>query len=231
MNLPEKYFVIDFENTGGSLWYGHKITAYGICIVEKCGGVFKISETYRNYVNPGREIPRFIEELIGIKTEEVNIPEYLSIEDEFEKIEKILTKDMIFTAHCVGVDYDMFNYLYYQKYGRHLEILGIDTCQFAKNIIGLKKCGIAAISEYYNFDCGKHHEPEFDAYVAAQVLIKSIELACSEQKLREVFLKSIKKLPLRAHIKHAERKNKKENAAAEQTVAEDKLKEDRICLK
>jgi len=193
--IPERYFVIDFENTGGSLWKGHKITAYGICIVEKIYGVYKITNSYTNFINPDRKIPKYIEDLIGIKTDFVINGNFPYIENEFEIINNLFEDDMIFTAHCVGVDFGMFDYLYYQKFQTHRAAFTIDTCYLSKNILDLEFGSIGKIAEYYQFSCGKHHQPDFDAYVAAQILIKSIEICANDIEKKKKFLNAIKILP------------------------------------
>jgi len=148
-----------------------------------------------NYVNPNRQIPKFIEDLIGIKTEDVNNSKYLPIEEEFKNLEELLTPDMVFTAHCVGVDYGMYNYLHYTKYKSHFETITLDTCRLAKKIIGFEKGSIGDVARELDITCGKHHQPDFDAFVAAQVLIKSIDLAESNQELKKSFLSYLVKYP------------------------------------
>ncbi len=140
-------------------------------------------------------------------TEDVNREEIPKIENEFENIEKLISSEMVFTAHCANVDYDMFNYLYYQKHKRHFETMAVDTCQIARNVIGLKKCGIATIAEHFNYADGRHHDPVFDAFVAAQVLIKSLEIIQEDSKLKTVFIKNLKKFPSAAYVKRMTKKN------------------------
>ncbi|HON55682.1 MAG TPA: exonuclease domain-containing protein [bacterium] len=206
-SLPEKYFVIDFENTGGSLWSGHMITAYGICIVEKIDDKYEITNTYMNYINPQREIPKFIEDLIGIKTDDVNNDKYPIIADEFEKIEELITDDMVFTAHSVAVDYSMFNYHYFNKYGRDFKTLALDTCILAKKILKLERAGISNAALYFGL-AGKHHQPDFDAFVAAKILIKSLELTETNEDYLKIFKASLKKYPTKKHIKKTTKQEK-----------------------
>ncbi len=185
--LKNKYFVIDFENTGGSLWKGHKITGVGVCIVEPDNPIFKITYKYSTLVNPEREISTFIENLIGIKADEVNTEKYPKIDDVFKKLETLQKKNLIFTAHAVRVDYNMYNYLYFQKYNQHLNTICMDTHKLAKKILNIKKANIAHVSELFNINTGMHHQPDFDAYVAAVILIRSLEELKQNSKLLEDF--------------------------------------------
>ena len=62
-----EFFVVDFENTGGSLAKGHKITQVGVCVVGRNGNnKFSIIEEFGSLINPERSIPPFIVQKIGI---------------------------------------------------------------------------------------------------------------------------------------------------------------------
>lgn len=184
--LNSKYFVVDFENTGGSLWKGHKITGIGVCVVEPYQGKFKVIQKFSTLVNPEREISQFIENLIGIKTVEVNSDKYPTIDKVFSKLEK-MSFNRIFTAHAVKADYNMFDYLYFQKYSKHYKVNGLDTLKLAKRILGIKKANIKHVSELFEINTGQHHEPDFDAYVAAVILMKSLKLLRKDPSLFEEF--------------------------------------------
>lgn len=173
-NIPDKYYVIDFENTGGTLDKGHKITAVGVVIVEKNNEQYKITDRYSTFVNPERAIEPFVEKLIGIRTEEVNSDKYPVIDKVFDKLELLFNNDKVFVAHCISVDFDMFNFLYKRKHGTPCKCLGIDTHKLAKKLLGYKKCSIGNLYEHYNYYNGKHHQPDFDAEVASLVLIESL---------------------------------------------------------
>lgn len=174
--LKSEYFVIDFENTGGSLAEGHKITAVGICVVKPRRGRFRITRRFSTLVNPEREIPEFIEKLIGIKTAQVNSSRYPKIEKIFGKMEKLFNNDKIFVAHGGRFDYSMYNYLYFQKYKRNLFCVSMDTHKLAKRIFDIRRANIGNIAELFELTSGKQHEPDFDSFVASQVLMRALRL-------------------------------------------------------
>lgn len=185
--LNSKYFVVDFENTGGSLKKGHKITGVGVCIVEPSKGKFIISEKYSTLVNPERNISKFIENLIGIKTKEVNNDKYPKIDSVFKNLEDMYKNDIIFTAHAVKVDYTMYDYLYFEKNNKHLDTIAMDTLKLSKKILEIEKANIGSVAELFEMNSGNHHQPDFDALVASKILIKSLEALKADNKLFEEF--------------------------------------------
>ncbi|MCK4648372.1 hypothetical protein KAT51_02495 [bacterium] len=173
--IPQRFFVIDFENTGGSLFRGHKVTAVGVCIVEKVEDKYQITERYTTLVNPERPITPFVVKLVKITDEMVTRPEVPKIEEIFPILEKMFSKDeTVFVAHCVGVDYNMFSYLWMEKYKEPFTCLAVDTRQLARYYLGFKKSGIGSLSAHYGLDPAKHHDPSHDAEVAARILIQSL---------------------------------------------------------
>ncbi|MDD5066841.1 MAG: exonuclease domain-containing protein [bacterium] len=185
------YFVVDFENTGGNLSDGHKITAVGLCIVQPRGEKMKITKKFSTLINPEREIPEFIEKLIGIKTSQVNNPRYPKVEKIFEKLEKMFNYDKIFVAHGTKFDYNMYNHLYLQKYRKNLHCVHVDTCKLAKKLFDINKANIGNMAELFELDFGRHHQPDFDAYVASQILIKSLRLLRRKPELLSDFRTSV----------------------------------------
>ena len=202
MSLPEKFFVIDFENTGGGLDRGHKVTAVGLVIVEKVNGEYEITQRYSTFVNPERRIEPFIERLIGIKTREVNSDKYPKIDKVFDELLNIFGSDKIFVAHCLGVDYGMFNYLYKQKFGEELKCYGMDTHKLSRKLLGNKKNSIGNLYVNY-FEKSRHHQPDFDAEVAGEVLKESLQKIENENLDLKEFI-----IPLPKNNKEEKRKRK-----------------------
>ncbi|MBU1075861.1 MAG: hypothetical protein KKH98_01120 [Spirochaetes bacterium] len=182
-----EYFVIDFENTGGSLDKGHKITGVGVCIVQPQKNKFQVSQKFSTLVNPEREISTFIENLIGIKSDEVNNSNYPKIDEVFNTLEGLYGNTRIFAAHAVKVDYTMYDYLYFQKYKTHLKAVALDTLKLAKKILEIKKANIGRVAELFNINSGSHHQPDFDAYVASVILMESLAQLKKNHKLLDDF--------------------------------------------
>jgi ATP-dependent DNA helicase DinG len=172
--IPEKYFVIDFENTGGKLEKGHKITAVGIVIVEKVREQFIITKKFSKFIDPERSIDPFVERLIGITNRKFAKGNYPLIDEVFSELEELFGNDKVFVAHGMHVDYGMYNFIYKEKYGKDLKCIGIDTHKIAKNLLGYPKCSIGVLYENYDIQGGKHHEPDFDAEVSANILIEGL---------------------------------------------------------
>ena len=94
-----KFAIIDVETTGGGI-RGNKITE--ICVIVLQHG--QEIDRFVSLVNPGREIPLYIEKLTGINDAMVADAPYF---DEIAPQINSLTKDCIFVAHNVGFDYNV----------------------------------------------------------------------------------------------------------------------------
>lgn len=94
-----KFAIIDVETTGGGI-KGNKITE--ICIIILQDG--KEIDRFTSLVNPGREIPLYIEKLTGINDRMVEDAPYFN---ELAGRINTLTENCIFVAHNVGFDYNV----------------------------------------------------------------------------------------------------------------------------
>lgn len=216
-NVEKKYFVIDFENTGGSLERGHKVTAVGLVLVEKKSDKYEITDKYSTLVNPEKTINPFVEKLIGIKSKDVNSTKYPKIDEVFEKLLTYFDENTVFTAHCLGVDYNMFNYLYKQKYGKELNCLGIDTHKLARYLLGYEKCSIGRLYTNYNFTTNRLHQPDFDAEVAANVLLESLTKTNTEKNSIDKYYIQLPK-NLEKELKRKAKVEKKNNKRKEKRM-------------
>ncbi|WP_282018001.1 exonuclease domain-containing protein [Salegentibacter mishustinae] len=94
-----KFAITDIETTGGGI-KGNKITE--ICVLVVQNG--EVIDEYTSLVNPGTEIPLYIETLTNINDEMlVDAPKFAEIAPEIQKI----TKDCVFVAHNVNFDYNI----------------------------------------------------------------------------------------------------------------------------
>ena len=94
-----KFAITDIETTGGGI-KGNKITE--ICVLVVQNG--KVIDEYSSLVNPGTEIPLYIETLTNINDKMVaDAPKFAEIASEIDKI----TKDCVFVAHNVNFDYNI----------------------------------------------------------------------------------------------------------------------------
>jgi len=94
-----KFAITDIETTGGGI-KGNKITE--ICVLVVQNG--EVIDEYTSLVNPGTEIPLYIETLTNINDEMLSdAPKFAEIAPEIQKI----TKDCVFVAHNVNFDYNI----------------------------------------------------------------------------------------------------------------------------
>src|SRR6056297_2034115 len=94
-----KFAITDIETTGGGI-KGNKITE--ICVLVVQNG--EVIDEYTSLVNPGTEIPLYIETLTSINDNMVaGAPKFAEIAAKLEAI----TKDCVFVAHNVNFDYNI----------------------------------------------------------------------------------------------------------------------------
>ncbi|MDN7241087.1 ATP-dependent DNA helicase DinG [Planococcus sp. N028] len=96
MNM-QKYVVVDIETTGHSPAKGDRIIQIALVTIENGD----IVDTYTKFINPGRKIPVFIQDLTNISDKDVAdaSPFETYAETIFEKLE-----DAIFVAHNTNFD-------------------------------------------------------------------------------------------------------------------------------
>lgn len=165
MKVSNKYVVVDLETTGNSPKKGDKIIQFAAVVVENG----EIVEQFSSLVNPGREIPLFIEDLTGLTNGMVNgAPEFAEIAP------KVLTMldEAYFVAHNVLFD---LSFLQEELINAGYEgFLGpvIDTVEMARFLFPTAdsyKLNELAIREGLNHE--RPHQADSDAYVTAELLM------------------------------------------------------------
>ena len=93
----QKYVVVDIETTGHSPAKGDRIIQIAMVTIEN----EKIIDTYTEFINPGRKIPMFIQDLTNIADSDVAdaLPFEAHAETIYEKM-----RDAIFVAHNTNFD-------------------------------------------------------------------------------------------------------------------------------
>lgn len=121
-----KFAIIDVETTGGGI-KDNKITE--ICVIVLQYG--EEIDRFVTLVNPGREIPLYIEKLTGINDAMVaNAPYFDEIADQLNAI----TTDCIFVAHNVGFDYNVVR-AEFEEAGIEFNRKRLCTVRLAKKLI------------------------------------------------------------------------------------------------
>lgn len=91
-----RFAVVDLETTGGTP-SDARIMEIGIVLLDGC----EVVGTYHSLIDPGQDIPPFIQNLTGIKPEMVSgQPQFASVAEHVAE----LLKDRIFVAHNVLFD-------------------------------------------------------------------------------------------------------------------------------
>lgn len=163
--MSNKFVVVDLETTGNAPKKGDKIIQFAAVVVENG----QITEQFSSLVNPGREIPLFIEELTGLTDEMVrDAPDFSKIAP------KVLTllEDAYFVAHNVLFD---LSFLQEELIEAGYEgFLGpvLDTVEMARFLFPTSdsyKLNELALREGLNHE--RPHQADSDAYVTAELLM------------------------------------------------------------
>lgn len=165
MRVGNKYVVVDLETTGNSPKKGDKIIQFAAVVVENG----EIIEQFSSLVNPGREIPLFIEELTGLTDDMVkDAPDFAEIAPKVLQ----LLDDAYFVAHNVLFD---LSFLQEELIEAGYEgFLGpvLDTVEMARVLFPTAdsyKLNELALREGLNHE--RPHQADSDAYVTAELLI------------------------------------------------------------
>ncbi|ALC90141.1 ATP-dependent DNA helicase DinG [Bacillus sp. FJAT-18017] len=95
--MHKKFVVVDLETTGNSPKKGDRIIQFAAVVIEEG----KITNQFTSLLNPGKQIPIFIEELTGLKNEDVkDAPLFSEVAPEISSI----LEDAYFVAHNVLFD-------------------------------------------------------------------------------------------------------------------------------
>lgn len=167
--MGNKYVVIDLETTGNAPKKGDKIIQFAAVVIENG----KITEEYSSFVNPGKAIPPFIEELTGLNDHMVkDAPDFSEIAP------KVLTllEGAYFVAHNVLFDLsflqeELIEAGYNSFYGPIL-----DTVEMSRVLMPTAdsfQLSELAIREGLNHE--RPHQADSDAYVTAELLLRLLE--------------------------------------------------------
>lgn len=155
------YAIVDIETTGSHA-SANGITEIAICIHN---GV-EVVERFESLINPGREIPVFIQALTGITNEMVAVaPPFKQVAARVHE----LLKDKIFVAHNVNFDYSFVRY--------HLADAGFDlncnklcTVRLGRKIIpGMPSYSLGKLCRHLGIDNEGRHRAMGDAAATAKL--------------------------------------------------------------
>jgi DNA polymerase-3 subunit epsilon len=155
------YAIVDIETTGG---YAARNGIIEIAILISDGQ--NITERFKTLVNPGQNIPRYIEGFTGINNSMVqNAPPF----EEIAETVFTLLQGNIFVAHNVNFDYSFLkNHL--EQYGYSLNAKKLCTVRLARQIFpGLPSYSLGHLCHSLGIDLQNRHRAGGDA--AATVIL------------------------------------------------------------
>lgn len=182
MSLNERYVVVDIETTGHAVTKGDRIIQIGAVVIEQG----KIVESFSSFVNPGKLIPPFIEELTSISDETVaHAPPFHEI------VPTLLTllEGGSFVAHNVDFDSSFLT--------KQLELEGyefpamplFDTVELSRILMPQQESyKLGQLAEQLGFDHDRPHQADSDAEVTATLFIALIH------KLKQLPLLTLQQL-------------------------------------
>ena len=164
--MKSKYVVVDLETTGNNPKNGDRIIQIAAIVIEDG----KIVQQYASYVNPGRQIPLFIQELTGITDTDVeNAPTFRELAPYIIGV----LDEAVFVAHNV-----LFDLTFLQA---ELERVGyegflgytVDTVELAKIVNpGMSSFKLEELGKAYGFIHDRPHQADSDAYVTALLFME-----------------------------------------------------------
>lgn len=156
------YAVVDIETTGGFA-SGNGITEISILVHNGQ----EVIETYETLVNPGQEIPAYIEALTGISNEMVvTAPLFAAVAAEIYAV----LHDKIFVAHNVNFDFSFIKH--------HLGLSGYDlrckklcTVRLSRKLLpGYSSYSLGKLCSALNITIHDRHRAGGDARATAELL-------------------------------------------------------------
>ncbi len=164
--MKSKYVVIDLETTGNNPKNGDRIIQIAAIVIEHG----KIVDQYSSYINPGRSIPLFIQELTGIS--EADVEKAPTFKELAPYIIGVLD-EAVFVAHNVLFDLT-FLQAELERVG-YERFLGdtVDTVELAKIVNPeMSSFKLEELGKAYGFLHDRPHQADSDAYVTALLFLE-----------------------------------------------------------
>ena len=160
------YSVVDIETTGNG-YRGQKITEISIFIFDG----EKIVDEFTSLVNPEQKIPHFITNLTGITDAMVRTaPKFYEIAKKIAEI----TKDTIFVAHNVNLDYNIIRDEF-KSLGFDFKRKKLCTVRLSRKIIpGLSSYSLGNICSAEGIEIAARHRAKGDAEATVELFRRLI---------------------------------------------------------
>lgn len=162
------FSVVDVETTGGSPWFGHRITEFAA--VRVCGG--EIVDVYETLVNPERPIPLWVTALTRIT------PAMVREAPRFGEVAPRIVdalRGSVFVAHNATFDWRFVSMEVQRTTGERLDGHRLCTVKLARGLrLQLRSRSLDHLSYYYGVENRARHRAGGDALATAQILIRML---------------------------------------------------------
>lgn len=157
---PSTFVAIDIETTGLDPEKDH-VTEVGLVRFDESGAEL---ETFQSFVNPGREIPLFIQNMTGVTTGDVATAP--TLKQLAAKLREFAGGDPVI-GHNVGFDLG-----YLRRGGVNFTGAAIDTAQIARFLYpSLRGRGLVDLANELGVQADAHHRALNDARTAARLFV------------------------------------------------------------
>ncbi len=162
------YVVVDTETTGGSLWFGDRITEVAAVVVRDG----EIAEVFETLVNPERSIPPFITALTNITWDMVrDKPTFEGVATDLLRV----LEGNVFVAHNATFDWKFLTSEISRATGHQLRGRKLCTVKIARKVLPqLSRRSLDHIARYYGVTIHNRHRAGGDAIATAKCLMKMI---------------------------------------------------------
>ncbi len=162
------YVVVDTETTGGSLWFGDRITEVAAVVVRNG----QITNVYETLVNPERSIPPFITALTNITWDMVrDAPTFDRVAPDLLRV----LEGNIFVAHNANFDWRFLTTEISRATGHQLRGRKLCTVKIARKVLPqLSRRSLDHIARYYGVEIRNRHRAGGDAIATAKCLVRML---------------------------------------------------------
>ena len=161
--MTDTFAVIDFETTGLSPQQGDRAIEIGVAVFDGD----RVVDTYQSLMNPGVEVPYFIEELTGISQEMVeDSPASTTVMREVRAI----IGDLPIVAHNASFDRN-FYVAELEKIGRYYDDPFLCTMLIGRRLYpNSPNHKLATLAALNNINTAGHHRALADAVMTSKLL-------------------------------------------------------------
>lgn len=179
-----KFAFVDIE-TNGSTYYKDEIIELGIIIYEDG----KITQTYDQLFSCNKYVPKYIQNLTGIKNADLKNKPLFS--DQAQTIFSLL-EDSVFVAHNVSYDYNFLKF-HLGKCGLNLNTEKVCSLNFSKKLFPeSSKHSLETVIKNLNINVNRRHRALDDCKVVFD-LYKKMENEIAKDELEDFLSEKIHK--------------------------------------